>query len=72
MLLVPYAIARVFVLDLNSALCGSNWKGPPLIADVKSPLSPTTGVLSVIAWSTSSIQFPPSEVSFNNSESAAA
>jgi hypothetical protein len=35
-LLVPYAIARVFVLDLNSALCGSNWK-PPLIADVKSP-----------------------------------
>ncbi len=46
MLLVPYAIARVFVLDLNSALCGSNWKGPPLIADVKSPLSPTTGVLS--------------------------
>ena len=30
MLLVPYAIARVFVLDLNSALCGSNWKRRPL------------------------------------------
>jgi hypothetical protein len=35
-LLVPYAIARVFVLDSNSALCGSNWKRRPLIADVKS------------------------------------
>jgi hypothetical protein len=35
-LLVPYAIALVFVLDSNSALCGSNWKRRPLIADVKS------------------------------------
>jgi hypothetical protein len=42
-LLVPYAIARVFVLDLNSALCGSNWKRPPLIADVKLPFHQQPG-----------------------------
>jgi hypothetical protein len=35
-LLVSFATARVFVLDFNSALCGSNWKSRPLVADVKS------------------------------------
>ena len=33
MLLVSFATARVFVLDLNSALCGSNWKRHPLVVD---------------------------------------
>ncbi len=33
MLLVSFATARVFVLDLNSALCGSNWKRRPLVVD---------------------------------------
>ena len=33
MLLVSYAIARVFVLDLHSAVCGSNWKRRPLVVD---------------------------------------
>jgi hypothetical protein len=35
-LLVSFATARVFVLDLNSALCESNCKRRPLVAHVKS------------------------------------
>ena len=49
-MLVSYAIARVFVLDLNSALCGSKWKVRPLVANVKSAIALTTGLAGFRFW----------------------